>query len=173
MNIQIPAKIGSEMGGEFTYQPKWDPKTVLTTPIQSGVDAEDREQHRPGGFQAAKGLQCGQLFWWPLQLLLQPLENIYIYIFPVGIDSLHNQQGETKQISFSKWKFENCFCVAGFWTCNKASLLVPLDKTYSPAAQNKCHVCNALKPETSSDSQWPSGTICLSLHVLSQLRNTR
>ena len=24
-------KIGSTMGGEFTYQPKWDPKTVLTT----------------------------------------------------------------------------------------------------------------------------------------------
>ena len=24
-------KIGSKMGGEFTYQPKWDPKTVLTT----------------------------------------------------------------------------------------------------------------------------------------------
>ena len=22
-------KIGSKMGGEFTYQPKWDPKTVL------------------------------------------------------------------------------------------------------------------------------------------------
>ena len=24
-------KIGSKMGGEFTYQPKWDPKTALTT----------------------------------------------------------------------------------------------------------------------------------------------
>ena len=24
-------KIGSKMGGEFIYQPKWDPKTVLTT----------------------------------------------------------------------------------------------------------------------------------------------
>ena len=24
-------EIGSNMGGEFTYQPKWDPKTVLTT----------------------------------------------------------------------------------------------------------------------------------------------
>ena len=30
-NIPIPTKIGSKMGGEFTYQPKWDPKTVLTT----------------------------------------------------------------------------------------------------------------------------------------------
>ena len=30
MNIPIPTKIGSKMGGEFTYQPKWDPKTVLT-----------------------------------------------------------------------------------------------------------------------------------------------
>ena len=27
----IPTKIGSTMGGEFTYQPKWDPKAVLTT----------------------------------------------------------------------------------------------------------------------------------------------
>ena len=27
MNIPIPTKIGSKMGGEFTYQPKWDPKT--------------------------------------------------------------------------------------------------------------------------------------------------
>ena len=26
-----PTKIGSKMGGECTYQPKWDPKTVLTT----------------------------------------------------------------------------------------------------------------------------------------------
>ena len=25
VNIPIPAKIGSKMGGEFTYQPKWDP----------------------------------------------------------------------------------------------------------------------------------------------------
>ena len=24
-------QIGSDMGGEFTYQPKWDPKTVMTT----------------------------------------------------------------------------------------------------------------------------------------------
>ena len=31
VNIPIPTKIGSKMGGEFTYQPKWDPKTVLTT----------------------------------------------------------------------------------------------------------------------------------------------
>ena len=26
-----PNQIGSKMGGEFNYQPKWDPKTVLTT----------------------------------------------------------------------------------------------------------------------------------------------
>ena len=26
VNIPIRAKIGSKMGGEFTYQPKWDPK---------------------------------------------------------------------------------------------------------------------------------------------------
>ena len=31
VNIPIPTTIGSKMGGEFTYQPKWDPKTVLTT----------------------------------------------------------------------------------------------------------------------------------------------
>ena len=24
-------KVGSKMGGEFTYQPKWDPRTVLTS----------------------------------------------------------------------------------------------------------------------------------------------
>ena len=29
VNIPIPSKIGSKMGGEFTYQPKWDPNTVL------------------------------------------------------------------------------------------------------------------------------------------------
>ena len=29
-------KMGSKMGGEFTYQPKWDPKTVLTTTAISG-----------------------------------------------------------------------------------------------------------------------------------------
>ena len=27
----IPTTICSKIGGEFTYQPKWDPKTVLTT----------------------------------------------------------------------------------------------------------------------------------------------
>ena len=33
VNIRLnpTTKIGSKMGGEFTYQPKWDPKTVLTT----------------------------------------------------------------------------------------------------------------------------------------------
>ena len=25
VNIPIPTKIGSKMGGEFTYQPKWNP----------------------------------------------------------------------------------------------------------------------------------------------------
>ena len=25
VNIPIPIEIGSKMGGEFTYQPKWDP----------------------------------------------------------------------------------------------------------------------------------------------------
>ena len=25
VNIPIPTKIGSKIGGEFTYQPKWDP----------------------------------------------------------------------------------------------------------------------------------------------------
>ena len=29
--LPILTKIGSKMVGEFTYQPKWDPKTVLTT----------------------------------------------------------------------------------------------------------------------------------------------
>ena len=31
VNIPIPTKIGSKIGGEFTNPPKWDPKTVLTT----------------------------------------------------------------------------------------------------------------------------------------------
>ena len=31
LNIPILTKIGSKLGGEFTYQPKWDPKTVVTT----------------------------------------------------------------------------------------------------------------------------------------------
>ena len=31
VNIPIPTKLGSKMGGEFTYPPKWDPKTVLIT----------------------------------------------------------------------------------------------------------------------------------------------
>ena len=30
VNIPIPTKIPTKMGGEFTYQPKWDPKTALT-----------------------------------------------------------------------------------------------------------------------------------------------
>ena len=29
VNIPIPTKIGSKMGGEFTCRRKWDPKTVL------------------------------------------------------------------------------------------------------------------------------------------------
>ena len=28
--IPIPTRIGSKMGGEFTHQPKWHPKTLLT-----------------------------------------------------------------------------------------------------------------------------------------------
>ena len=40
-NIPIPTQIGSKMGGEFTYQPKWYPKTVLTTTAISGA--------KPGG----------------------------------------------------------------------------------------------------------------------------
>ena len=36
VNIPIPTKIGSKMGGEFTYQPEWYPKTVLTTTATSG-----------------------------------------------------------------------------------------------------------------------------------------
>ena len=31
VNIPIPTKIGSKMGGEFTYPPKRDPKAVWTT----------------------------------------------------------------------------------------------------------------------------------------------
>ena len=45
VNIRFnPTTIGSEMGGEFTYQPKWDPKTVLTTAISpmGGNVARDR-----------------------------------------------------------------------------------------------------------------------------------
>ena len=34
-NIPIPTKIGSKMGGEFTYRPKWDPKTVLSPTAMS------------------------------------------------------------------------------------------------------------------------------------------
>ena len=32
VNIPIPTKIGSKMGGEFTYQPKWDPIGVDPRP---------------------------------------------------------------------------------------------------------------------------------------------
>ena len=39
VNIPIPTKIGSNMGGELTYQPKWDPKTVLTTTALKFVPA--------------------------------------------------------------------------------------------------------------------------------------
>ena len=35
VNIPIPTKIKPKMGGEFTYQPKWDLKTVLTTTAES------------------------------------------------------------------------------------------------------------------------------------------
>ena len=34
VNIPIPTKIGSKMGGEFTYQPKWDP---ISFHVKSGV----------------------------------------------------------------------------------------------------------------------------------------
>ena len=33
VNIPIPTQTESKMGGAFTYQPKWDSKTVLTTAI--------------------------------------------------------------------------------------------------------------------------------------------
>ena len=41
-NPNPTTKISSKMGGEFTYQPKWDPKTVLTTtaisdPVSAGL----------------------------------------------------------------------------------------------------------------------------------------
>ena len=52
VNIPLPTKIGSQMGGEFTNQPKWDPKTVLThsqmfqssysdTPLKLGFQRSD------------------------------------------------------------------------------------------------------------------------------------
>ena len=52
VNIQIPTKLGSKIGGEFTCQPKWDPKTVLTTAIspprlQNAVLHGSRDLHRP------------------------------------------------------------------------------------------------------------------------------
>ena len=40
VNIPIPTKIGSKLGGEFTNQPKWDPTTVLTT---TAICATDRQ----------------------------------------------------------------------------------------------------------------------------------
>ena len=40
VNIPIPTKIRSKMGGEFTYQPTWDPKTVLTTTVTCEFAAE-------------------------------------------------------------------------------------------------------------------------------------
>ena len=46
MNIPIPTKIGSKMGGEFTYQPKWDPKTVLTTTAENPAIRFGRSQVR-------------------------------------------------------------------------------------------------------------------------------
>ena len=42
-----PTTVGSKMGGEFTYQPKWDPKTVLT------------HSHDPGSLWQAKGRLFG------------------------------------------------------------------------------------------------------------------
>ena len=49
VNLQIPTKTGSKMGGEFTYQPKWDPKTVL--PANSHVSSK-----RPTGHPTSHGL---------------------------------------------------------------------------------------------------------------------
>ena len=48
-------KIGSKMGGEFTYQPKWDPKTVLTTTAKSrATDSRRNRKARPTGASMAK-----------------------------------------------------------------------------------------------------------------------
>ena len=47
VNIPIPTKIGSKMGGEFTYPTFWDPKTVLTT-ANSGSQQPFRLSHQSG-----------------------------------------------------------------------------------------------------------------------------
>ena len=41
VNIPIPTKIGSKMGGEFTHPSKWDPKTVFTTVAIFGLKSFD------------------------------------------------------------------------------------------------------------------------------------
>ena len=37
VNIPIPTKIGSKMGGEFTYRPTWDPIGVDPRPKEGGA----------------------------------------------------------------------------------------------------------------------------------------
>ena len=68
VNIPIPTKIGSEMGGEFTYQPKWDPigfdnhsnfLLLCLGPSFLGAVAQ-----RPGLQTARRGVgQQGQRLW--------------------------------------------------------------------------------------------------------------
>ena len=54
-------KIGSKMGGEFTYQPKWDPKTVLTTAAKSKWPTpRGQESDRRAAAGAAQGTTGGQ-----------------------------------------------------------------------------------------------------------------
>ena len=47
-----PRIIGSRMGGEFTYQPTWDPNTVLTTTATSGA----KKEPPPAGQASASAL---------------------------------------------------------------------------------------------------------------------
>ena len=63
------------MGGEFTYQPKWDPKTVLTTTRLLSVGAYAEARHdggraalgqRDGCQQAGQGRggRCTRFYFW-------------------------------------------------------------------------------------------------------------
>ena len=81
-------KIGSKMGGEFTYQPKWDPKTVWTTTAIQLAEALGGEETRVwrwgfGQSQPLKGCPCPL---WP-ELKRMWMKSALNQLTILGVDS--------------------------------------------------------------------------------------
>ena len=59
VHIPIPTKIGSKVGGEFTYQPKWDPKTSHVVLFANHLDNATSDKS-PSVCQARCAITIGQ-----------------------------------------------------------------------------------------------------------------